>query len=171
MRWQSEGSKQQDPRGPGKAKFHKYCENHVLYHHLLDELFDPFDFRFIHQGRFSLIQIRRKLGTVLFWYGLNQFLDFILVHSAPDALLIKRGHYAKNALRQGIMIVSLCLRTTSVVLQFIGRLLYICMLSGGAAPIQIIESVTSEAKLFKHALGGLPNMKIRPDRVTNAFFL
>jgi hypothetical protein len=33
------------------------------------------------------------------------------------------------------------------------------MLSCGGAPIQIIESVTSEAKRFKHALGGVPKMK------------
>jgi hypothetical protein len=43
------------------------------------------------------------------------------------------------------------------------------MLSGRGAPIQIIESVTSEAKMFKHALGGLPKMKFGPG--TNAFFL
>ncbi len=45
------------------------------------------------------------------------------------------------------------------------------MLSGEGVPIQIIESVTSEAKMFKHALGGLSNMKFRPGRVTNVIFL
>jgi hypothetical protein len=56
--------------------------------------------------------------------------------------------------------------------EFIGRLpIHMHMLSGGGAPIQIIESVTSEAKIFKHALADLPNMKFRPGRVTNAFFL
>jgi hypothetical protein len=45
------------------------------------------------------------------------------------------------------------------------------MSSGRGEPIQISDSEKSEAKMFKHALGGYPKMKFMPGRVTNTFFL
>ena len=40
-----------------------------------------------------------------------------------------------------------------------------------ARQFKCIETVSSEAKMFKHALGGLPNMKFLPVRSTTDFFL
>ena len=40
-----------------------------------------------------------------------------------------------------------------------------------ARQFKCIESVSLEAKMFKSALGGLPNMKFPPVRITTDFFL